>query len=180
MRSTIELICAHCGKSFIRDLAQHEYCLRRGSTTRFCALTCSAAHRSISKEDKKAKKAEYDRKRRERMGDVIRQRKKDYYASIKNTPENRAKEKAIRDARMPLHVEYCRRPEYKVKKSAYDRKRRASEYGSFGDAYELLLQVENTIRSLVSKEDIYRANCIKQWNPAKQREYRARRKQHGN
>ena len=48
---------------------------------------------------------------------------------------------------MPAHVEYCRGPEYRAKKSEYDRQYRAEEYGEFAETYLLLLEVEKEIRS---------------------------------
>ena len=50
---------------------------------------------------------------------------------------------------MPKHVEYCRRPEYKAWKHEYDIQKAAEEFGEFGEAWRLLLDLEKEIRSVV-------------------------------
>lgn len=111
----------------------------------FCSQTCSGiAHRTDTrtKEQKVADKAEYDRQYRERNRESLQGKKANYYREN----HDREKEREVRQRRMPLHVEYCRRPEYKNYKREYDANRRASEYGPFGEAYKDLVALTKTIR----------------------------------
>ena len=99
-------------------------------------------------EQKKAEKAAYDRARRERLGEALRAKKRAaYYA---NRDEILSKQAVYRVKRMPAHVEYCRRPEYKAKKHEYDLKRNSEEYGEFAEAHRLLVDLEKEIRSQAS------------------------------
>ena len=113
---------------------------------------------------KKQRKAIYDRARRERLGEAIRDQKRAAYAVY--GPLHRDKEREIRKARMPKHVEYCRRPEYRAKKSAYDRRRKLSRFGEFSEAFAALEQLQKEIRKqMPDRFDRYAQSGRKMWNP---------------
>ena len=139
-------ICQHCNKQFERTIGALNRAKRAGAPL-YCGMKCSGLGRrsNKSKAQKRREKAEYDKARRMELRDEIREKKRAAYFA--NHEENLAKMAEYRKIRMPKHVEYCRRPEYKAKKVEYDRERRASEYGEFAETWLLLLEVEKEIRS---------------------------------
>ena len=91
-------------------------------------------------------KAEYDRDYRANNGAILKAKKAAAYAV--SGPKNRDKERDRRTARMPKHIEYCRRPEYRKKKVVYDRIHRAKEqFGEFAEAFLVLKDVQAEINS---------------------------------
>lgn len=139
-------ICNHCRKRFMRAAGALNRAMRAGSPL-FCSMKCSGMSRRSTKPkaQKRADKAAYDKRRREELHEELCAKKRAaYYA---NHEANLAKFSAKRKERMPAHVEYCRRPQYRAKKSDYDKKIRADEYGDFAETYLLLLEVEKEIRS---------------------------------
>jgi len=81
-------------------------------------------------------------------------------AKAENYQKNRdpEKERIKRKENMHRHVEYCRKPEYKAKKSDYDKKKRLDEYGYFSECKKLLMELEKEIRSRITRYEIYVAN----------------------
>ncbi len=113
----------------------------------------------------KEAKAEYDRKYRKKNRARIKARQAAYFQSTYD-PVKAAKE---RQKKMPEHVEYCRRPEYKTWKKKYDRQHRLSKYGEFAEAYALLLALEKEIREqMPDRFERYAQAQRKQWNPINQ------------
>ena len=115
----------------------------------YCGRVCSGLARRSKVEktqkQKRAEKAEYDRKRREALGAALKEEKKAYYEA--NRERILAQMTEYRKQRMPKHVEYCRRPEYKAYKAEYDKVRDESEYAEFAEAWRLLQELEKEIRS---------------------------------
>lgn len=99
-------------------------------------------------EQKKAEKAAYDKARRERLGEALRAQKRAAY--YENHEESKRKQAEYRKKRMPKHVEYCRRPEYKAKKHEYDIRKACDEYREWAESWRLLLELEKEIRSQAS------------------------------
>jgi hypothetical protein len=144
----------------------------------FCGRTCSGLARR--KDDKltgdkwRAHKAAYDKARRDKLGaSLLAEKRAAYHARVEREGAAlRAKQKAYRDANMARHVEYCRRPEYRMAKVAYDRRYRADkEYGPFADAFLVLQDVEFEIASRASRQEIYEQNGIVNKSLKRKREY---------
>lgn len=132
---------------------------QRSGLAFYCGRKCAGAARRNNKDRdaKIAEKAEYDRLYRLKNREVLRAKKAVYYA--KN--HDREKEREIRKLRMPKHVEYCRRPEYKAYKKSYDRKYRAERlYGDFSESYLFLLEIENEVSDRATRTEIYTSNGI--------------------
>jgi hypothetical protein len=110
----------------------------------YCSRVCFGLDRrkNISGEQKKAEKRVYDIAYRERNAAKRKAQKAAYHKRIYD-PVQAA---IARKARMPYHVEYCRRPAYKAKKQKYDKARRASEYGPAAEAYRVFLDLWKEIR----------------------------------
>ena len=115
----------------------------------FCSRSCAGMARrsTASLPERRAAKAEYDRLYREKNFARIKAKKAEYFRRTYDSDEARV----ARKERMPLHVEYCRRPEYQAWKSEYDRQRRASEYGEFAECYLLTLEIRR--ESLTQADD---------------------------
>ncbi len=118
----------------------------------FCDRKCAGLGRrkGKTKEQRVAEKAEYDRRYREANLAEIKAKKAARFRATYD-PEKAAIE---RNARMPWHVEYCRRPEYKQWKKQYDFDYRAREFGEFSEAYKFLIQIENEIDNRASRYDV--------------------------
>jgi hypothetical protein len=117
----IEIKCAFCCGAGWKIPGHINRAIVAGAKL-YCSRHCAGMARrlSISVQEKKAAKAEYDLKYRAKMeSEELRARKAAYYQRTRD-PE---KERTKRKARMHLHVEYCRRPEYRAQKSVYDRER---------------------------------------------------------
>jgi hypothetical protein len=146
--------CAHCGVAADRKAGHVNRALKLGARL-YCGRVCSGLARRNqtppSDAERRAAKSAYDREYRERNLEKRRQQKAEYYQRTRD-PE---KEREVRKARMPQHVEYCRRPEYKAWKADYDRQRSAAEYGPFAESYRLLLDLEREIRSRATKYERY-------------------------
>jgi hypothetical protein len=147
----VKLICPQCSVEFDRNTGHVNRSLKIGAPL-YCGLACAGLARRLkvpkTDEQKRAEKSEYDRKRREEHGIDLRAKKMAaYYADHER---NLARAKEYRKIRMPKHVEYCRRPEYRAYKHEYDIKRNSQEYADFAEAWRLLIELEKEIRSQAS------------------------------
>lgn len=145
-------LCRSCGATVRQSQGSINRAVREGKPL-YCDRVCAGLARRISSSQKKRKKAAYDADRRIEKATEISAQKRDYYQRTRN-PE---KERQRRLATMERHVEYCRQPEYKVVKAEYDRERHAQEYGQYGAAYLLLLDLEREIRSRATSYERYKA-----------------------
>lgn len=121
-------------------------------------------HRTV--EQKKAIKAEYDRQRRDALGELLRTKKREAYRA--NHSENLAKQRvkraqlysdpvALADYREKLK-EIRSRPEWKKHKRQYDRRYRAEKKvgPEWADSYLALLDLENEVDEMVpNRMDLY-------------------------
>lgn len=145
----LELTCDYCDATIFRK----ECLFARSGPRAFCNRKCTGLWRRLNKspDEKKAEKAAYDRAYREKNHDLIKAKKSAYFQRTYD-PE---KARVERKANMARHVEYCRRPEYRAKKHAYDIGYNARRnYGSFGEAFILLQQLENEVGSRMSDYEI--------------------------
>jgi hypothetical protein len=98
-------------------------------------------------EEKRLYDADYRRKNLRRIKAKQRAYHKRTYDPAKAAVE--------RKRRMPWHVEYCRRPEYKAWKSKYDRRHRATKvYGPFAEAAMLTNDLDREIKQRMTTHDI--------------------------
>lgn len=135
-------LCGSCGATVRQSRGSINRAVRDGKPL-YCDRVCAGLARRISSSQKKRKKALYDARLRTEKAAEISARKRYYYQRTRNPETGRER----RRANMERHVEYCRQPAYKAAKTEYDQERRAKEYGPYGDAYLLLLDLEREIRS---------------------------------
>lgn len=144
--------CAHCTKLADRP-AGHVNRARAQGNKLFCSRECSGIHRRKWKSgaQRKEEKRLYDMEYRDRNRAALKAKKADYYKRTRDP----VKEAEKRKERMPLHVEYCRRPEYRAKKKVYDRQYRAvKHYGAFADCFLLVMDIRDECLSRMTDYEI--------------------------
>lgn len=159
-----EIICGYCERRSLKEAGAVNRA-RRGGFGLYCDRTCAGLGRRFkrTKEEKVTAKAEYDRQRREQLGEILLVKKRAaYHAAVAANPEIvRAKEREHRQKNMGRHVEYCRRPEYRAWKRDYDRSYRArQDYGPFAEAFLTLQELEQEIAARATRYDIYAQNGL--------------------
>lgn len=151
----MKFVCGHCGETAskaaghvnrARDRGLNLYCNRR------CAGFGRRTHKT--KTQKVEEKRLYDAEYRTKNAALLKAKKA---ARHKATYDPKAAA-LIRKARMPLHVEYCRRPAYRAKKKVYDSKRRAAVYGPAAEAFMMLLDLNREIKGRMTNHEIRQAN----------------------
>lgn len=149
--------CAHCGKAAERP-AGHVNRSRRLGLRLFCGRRCSGLGRRDpnppTKDERVAAKRAYDAAYRRKNRALLKAKKAAYFRRTYDP----AKAAIERKARMPRHVEYCRRPEYKAYKRQYDRQHRAREYGPFAEAFMLCIDLNREIKRRMTDYEIRTQN----------------------
>lgn len=167
--SVAPFICAYCGTSGLKEAGAINRANAK-SARLFCNRTCTGLARRVERTDaeKKALKAAYDAKHREQNRERLKAEKAAYFRRTYNP----VKAAEVRKARMPYHVEYCRRPEYRKWKAEYDRKHLAQkQYGPFAEAALLISDLEREILSRTTRYDIALANGTLNKKLRRRREY---------
>lgn len=167
-RPTVARKCPQCGSEFLACTGRANRAIKLLAPL-YCGKACSSAARRIEvdAETKRTLKAEYDRKRREALADKMKADKRAYYEA--NRDRLLAQMAEYRKVRMPAHVEYCRRPEYRAKKHECDMQRNAAEYGEWAETWRLLLDLEKEIRSQATAYERRVANGYYTRNAQKRR-----------
>jgi hypothetical protein len=163
------IVCPQCHQVS----AKTESALNRAAKTDapvYCGRTCAglARRKNSSDAEKKAAKSAYDAVRRKVKAAEIKAAKAAYYQKTRD-PE---KEAAKRKERMPRHVEYCRRPEYRVWKAQYDKEYRAKqEFGEFWESAILALEIRRECLALSDDVEIRRQAGTLNKHQQRRREY---------
>jgi len=172
----LDTTCPQCDGVFKAEVGIINRALSKNAPL-YCGRVCSGLARrkpeKLTGEAFRIAKAEYDRLRRAKLGEVLREKKRNaYYAAIERDEDLvRQKQKAYREKIMPRHIEYCRKPEYKAKKRQYDRQLRAQAYGPFADAYLLLQDIQGEISTRATRQEIYEQNGTVNKTLKRKREY---------
>lgn len=123
----------------------------------YCDRVCAGLGRrkNLTAAEKKEAKRLYDIDYRARNLKKIKAGKRAHH---KKTYDPKAAA-VVRKKRMPLHLEYCRRPEYKEYKQAYDQSYRAKKvYGPFAEAFLAQVDLDREIKDRVTGHEIRTAN----------------------
>lgn len=155
----MKCVCQQCGAGFERLPAHVNRSISIGAPL-YCGRRCAGIARQTPKPteaEAKAAKAEYDRQYRAANLEKIKADKLAWYRA--NHADILARETAKRPKKMPYHLEYCRQPDYRAKKSKYDLQFRArKQFGEFSEAFLLLRDVETEISQRASRYEIYSQN----------------------
>jgi hypothetical protein len=124
-------------------------------------LFCNRRHAGLARRTHKTKAQKVEEKRiydAEYRAINLASIKAKKHAHFKRTydPKKAAVE---RHKKMHLHVEYCRRPEYRAYKSQYDRKHLAKKnYGAFAECALIARDLHAEVRARMSDYDVRTAN----------------------
>lgn len=151
--------CSYCGKSFlVIHVGAYNRSVKSGLNV-FCNLRCFGLSRRLNEtdEEKKSAKSFYDMFLRvsKTEDELIKESFENAFYFQLDYRSNPDKYKEQRRKRMPKHVEYCRRPEYKQYKINYDKKYRAKkDYGIFWEAAIILIDLEKEIDNRLVKNEL--------------------------
>lgn len=139
--------CAYCGNESEKPAGHYNRSVSIGAPV-YCGRTCAGLGRRNNKtiEQKKADKAEYDKKFRKEYTEEIKQKKAEAFKKWYYEGGGQEIERERRKLKMPKHVEYCRQPKYKEYKKQYDEKYHAKkQYGEFAEAAIALFKLEDEL-----------------------------------
>lgn len=165
----VKVLCRQCGSKFECATGAFNRAAKHGAPL-FCSRRCAGLSRRKCKtaEQKRAEKAVYDKHRRSELADVIRAKKAEYHRRTYDPIVAAVKRKS----RMPSHVEYCRRPEYREWKRGYDQKYRAAlEYGEFADCFILMIDIRAEALAQMTDYEIRMSNGTLGKNQKRRRDY---------
>ena len=165
----MEIICASCGAPFMKATGEINRSIRRGAPI-YCNRLCAgiARRKNKSKAQKVEEKRLYDIEYRAKNQEKLKEAKSAYHQRTYD-PE---KARIERQKKMPRHIEYCRRPEYREYKRAYDRKRRAQlQYGPFDECFLLLQDIDFEVGSRMTDYEVRIANNTYGKAQKRRREY---------
>jgi hypothetical protein len=153
--------CPQCRNPFEAKTAYVNRAVKIGAPL-YCGKICAGLARRNKNpptdDDRRKAKAAYDAARRNgpQRAEILAKKREHYYANHERISAQLAEYRA---AHMDRHVEYCRQPEYRAKKSDYDRRRRADlSFGDFSEAALLLSDIEREIAERASRYEIYLTN----------------------
>lgn len=172
----MKFACAHCGKTAEKP-AGHVNRSRTAGLRLFCGRRCFGLDRRQhkTKAQRVAEKKAYDAAYRAKNLAMLKAKKRAHH---KRTYDP-AKGAVVRKKRMPLHVQYCRRPEYKRWKHDYDRKYRSKrEYGPFVEAAMLAVDLNREVKSRSTDYEIRSQNGTLNKTQRRRRETNAEGERH--
>ena len=152
----IHIICARCGKLTEKERGAVNRAHNTGLNI-YCDRRCAGLGRRKPPKRKKQRVKEkrlYDIEYRRKNHAILKEKKRLQHLRTYD-PVEAAR---VRKLNMKRHVEYCRQPEYKRKKKDYDRRRRASEFGQFAEAYLLFLDLNKSIKERITNHEIRKEN----------------------
>ncbi|MDC9825654.1 hypothetical protein PRN20_18120 [Devosia sp. ZB163] len=168
--------CAHCTATATTSNGNYNRAAKIGAPL-YCGKECAglARRKWKSPAQRKEEKRVYDAARRAELADEIKAAKRAYHLRTYDP----AKAAVERKKRMPRHVEYCRRPEYRAWKRDYDRNYRAAkEYGEFAECFLLVMDIRAECLSQMTDYEIRLEKGTLSKTQKRRREYeRANRKE---
>jgi hypothetical protein len=169
----VELKCFHCGADLNKSTGAINRA-RKINAKLFCNKVCFGLNRRLANpptlQEKKETKRLYDANRRIVKSDEIKEKKAAYFAATYDPEVARIK----RQLRMPQHVEYCRRPEYKKYKRQYDMNyRNKQDYGPYWESGVLLVALDKEISQRATYEELAQAKGTINKAQTRRREYEA-------
>lgn len=160
MKTTIT--CAHCGAEVSRETSEVNR-THRNRGRLYCSRRCAGLGRrsNLTIEEKKVRKAAYDKEYRTKNKELLRKKKQaNYYANHEENLRKQAARRACPEWRKK-HAEYKKehqaRPEWKDHKRRYDRQYRCERAvgPEMAEAYSVLIDLENELRKRINKKGTY-------------------------
>jgi hypothetical protein len=162
------IICAHCGRRRNKPSGAVTRSRKIGAPL-YCNRRCAGlGHRcGKTKAQRVKEKAAYDAEYRETNLDMLKSKKADYFKRTYD-PVAAAVE---RKKHMARHVEYCRQPEYRAKKTIYDKQHRAKkQFGPFAEVAMLTIDLNRAIKERTSNYEIRQQNKTRNKKQTRARE----------
>lgn len=161
--------CAYCGKPHGQTMGAVNRAIAGGYRL-YCGRKCSGLGRRKhkSKAQRVEEKRIYDAAYREKNRGKLKALKRAYFRRTYDP----AKAAIQRKSRMHLHVEYCRRPEYRAYKRDYDAKYRAQcDYGPFWESGLYVIELDKEIKKRATFNEIAAAKGTVNKSLQRRREY---------
>ncbi len=135
--------CAYCGAMVTQAWGAINRAQKIGAPI-YCDRTCAGFGRRKDKsiEQRKLEKRVYDKLYREKHRGALKVKKAKYFQRTYD-PKSAAVE---RKKRMPYHVEYCRKPEYRAKKSDYDQIHRVFGTARVPKEFKEIVVLQNQLK----------------------------------
>lgn len=172
----MKIKCAHCRKTTDKPPGAVNRSRAAGRPL-FCGRRCFGLDRRQhkTKAQKRAEKRAYDAQYRADNLAMLKAKKRAYHKATYDP----AKARVVRKKRMPLHVLYCRRPEYKRWKHGYDRRYRSKRlYGPFAEAAMLAVDLNREVKSRITDYEIRSQNGTLNKTQSRRRETNAEGERH--
>lgn len=160
--------CSYCKAKTQKERAHVNRSIKDGYLL-FCGTECFGKFHRVNKptEQKKSEKRDYDKQYRLKNKEKLKVKKSDYFKKTYDPDKARIERKK----RMPAHVEYCRRPEYRLWKKEYDKTHRAKKnYGEFWEAFLLTMDIREECLSRQSDYEIRLSNGTLSKNQRRKRD----------
>lgn len=163
------IICPECSRRAWKQVGA----INRASKIKaplYCGRACAGIGRRKNKSvaQKKAEKAAYDEAYRVKNFDRLKAQKAAHFKRTYDPEKNKLRVKL----RMPQHIEYCRRPEYREQKRRYDRAHKAQKhYGPWWQAAMVLLDLQAEVASRMTRYEIYQQNGLLNKSTSRRRDY---------
>ena len=144
--------CGFCGSLSLKETGHVNRSRKKGAPI-YCDRKCAGAARRNHKSaiQKTIEKRDYDKEYRAKNAALLKEKKARYFRKTYD-PEAAA---IARKKRMPAHIEYCRKPEYRAWKKQYDRKYRAKQlFGEFWESALLTLDIRTEALSRMTDYEI--------------------------
>lgn len=150
------IVCAFCSETAEKRPGSVNHSHRIGAPV-YCNKACAGLARRKHKtaEQKRAEKAAYDAEYRSNDTNDLKARRRAFHLRT----YDRELARVERKKKMARHIEYCRRPEYRKKKSVYDAILRAKKnFGHFWESALLLSDIQTEVLSRATRYEIDLAN----------------------
>lgn len=144
--------CAWCKKPGEQEFGAVNRARKKGAPL-YCRRKCAGLARRThkTKAQRVREKAAYDAEYRKKNRAVLKAKKAAYFKETYD-PVAAAVE---RKRNMPRHVEYCRRPEYRARKTIYDKQYRAKKhFGPFAEVAMLTIDLNREIKQRMTNYEI--------------------------
>lgn len=166
----MKIICPQCGAACDKFPGAVNRAVAKGLRI-YCGRRCAGLGRrkpKLSVIDQKTKKSAYDAERREKNRSALLAKKRESFK--RNYDPKKAAE--YRKKRMSYHVQYCRRVEYRERKSEYDLQRRMKkDFGPFWQAALVLRDLETEVAERATRYEIGRTNGTTNKAQERRRDY---------
>ena len=151
-------LCAFCGAPVQQKVGSINRALKERKPL-YCDRVCAglARRNGLSPPERVAAKAAYDAARRDRLGEVLLEKKRAAYYVDHQLSLERSAAQRKKPQRRRYHNEYCRTPDYRATKHDYDVRRYATQaFGEeFAEAALALRSLQLDVDTRITRTEVY-------------------------